>query len=135
VPVPDLHPVNPAGQVVAREMGRMADATERASRVSGDESIEVRQDATGVGFHAFEAEEFWAKITSGPTSNKYAWTQVIDSVSGGVLTWGTPSGVKAGTTSVYPAYEINNNGAVPANVIVRMWRGTGEYYYFDYCCT
>lgn len=140
MPIPDLKPFDPVREQWLRsEVGRMADAVEQLSRVTGDDTAEVRTNAGGVQVDAPPAEEFWARINSLPgTNGEYAWFEVNPVVSGGVLSWLQNSSWRAGTTGANPAYEANGNVRLPRDPlppIVRLRRAPGgQFYVFDYCC-
>lgn len=65
---------------------------------------------------------FWIKVTGAVSSGKYPWNEVHDDGAGSysVLAEG-----RSGTTSVLPAYEVNDNAAVPTTAICPAWMAEG----------
>jgi hypothetical protein len=120
-------PLNPvAGRTLSTaELNRMAQATQRASAISGEVAT------TGFGTIATPSKDpwIWAKITAAnsATPPKYSWTQVVPDAAGGFTVTGDGA---SGTDTSGPAYEINGTVLADFPVYVKLYLGP-DWFYFD----
>lgn len=70
---------------------------------------------------SWQIQPFFAQITSAPSSDAYAWKEVIPTAGGTFID--KPINQRTGTVAVNPAYEFNTSVDVPLDAIVLMWRG------------
>ncbi len=100
-----------------------ADAFRRSRPAHG-----LASSSLGILIAEEESETFWAHVTGndGLTPPAHAFTQVIEDDSSPGDFIDRDDGI-IGTVLVLPLYEVND-GLVPTGSIVRVWKGTGDYY-------
>lgn len=70
-----------------------------------------------------EPECIWAVITGRDGTGKYSWQQVFATCNG---QWATSTNSLRGSTTAFPAYEVNGIADVPTGTIVYLCKGATE---------
>lgn len=114
-------PLKPGDELTSSWLNDALDSapTVRADPASGLESVDFGR---GPVLRARNRLEIWAKVGAHGSGGKYAWTQQLDTPSGG---WA--NGPRSGTTTDNPLVEANGNTGVALNKVVRAWKDSNGF--------
>ena len=113
------------------ELARQAVAK---NNLSSSGTIDLSQGPTGRIVKGLNRDKFWARI-DGFDNDYYSYTEVYSTQESGTIRFHDLDGGRVGTPSNLPAFEVNGNQLVPEGTYVLMFRGLGDHYLFEYCCS
>lgn len=127
---PTLVRNSPGDLISVSGLNQFATEIERVTRLRGPGVV-----STGAGVDLVPPlpDVVVARIGTSHGSGKYSWEEWYLNESGVSAT--RPDSRRKGTSTSFPAFEVNGNASVPEGTLVQLWPGRGFHWLFEYAAT
>ena len=125
----------PNDQLSAAEYNRLLDLVERLLAFNSV-GIGLAVGSAGPQLRDLDPPFLWVKLTNNPDDQgRYSGIEQLALRQDKYLVWTDKPGGLVFSPCTYALYEQNDNFDVGPDTIVEAYRGVGDFWVFNYCCT